>query len=428
MLDETVTCWLGLDTFHAEEDREDAIDQMRQRAESLGVEQPQVEPIESPGAESPGAEAERSPRSVRREVRRSPDQTGAAPDEADGERPIRERGGGSFVVNQPRRAAQAERRAGEGSADAGDAAKLHVGDTGAFGVRITFAAHNLDNIGFRASMPLRGVTSGESAPEKLIARPLAWVSKSTGHQISAGEIEARYEVRPRAHQTPREIVEAMTAIDELPPPFNQPMPYYLSHAESSKVKMHCESYSTPAGVQCQVTVPSLRYALEWVGRVNGVCGEEYSRLEAETLRLDAEAWRTIPVGVRHRLAVWFDFERDEQFLGYFNDSDFAKSDAGLAGLVVTDQRIVWCKYHHHGTMALDEPATLVALEDGRFADLYCHQGGTRRKLVRLRSNDADELADLLSQIDCATEMRIELADHRAPPGQEGDPSDVRIAE
>jgi hypothetical protein len=298
-----------------------------------------------------------------------------------------------------------------------------VAEVGAYGVKIQFSSHQLNNPAFRASMPMVGLFSGERDPARLIARPLAWVDKATGHIANTGELEARYEHPVRAHQTPREVVAAMTSMEELPPPFNQPMPYYVSKAHHGAATLHCQTLATPRGIHCEVTIPSTVYALEWVGRVNGVCGDDYAALEAEARRYEAGAWQAIPVSVRHRLAVWFDFEGDERFLGYINEGEFSKADAGLAGLVVTTHRLVWCKYHHRGSLKLAEDLSLVAEEQGRFATLFSQQGKARRKLIKLRLSDLEELAELLDEAAVSVEVVVE-----ADAPQPGDAADVHVDE
>jgi len=412
MLDETITCWLNLDNLGEEEEaHEESIEQMAERVaaerdskrdadDRNGLDAPPPAPDKQ--TPTPADARPANERHVRRVVKR--DEPAPGRSETTGPK-LRGGKGGSFVVDSPTSSKPARRIDGPSA----DRPTLHVVDTGTYGVKIGFDSQWLNSPAFRASMPMCGMVSGETDPTKLVARPLGWVDKATGHFTNVGEMEARYEIHPRAAQTAREVTQAMSTLDELPPPFNQPMPYYVSRAEAGKVSVHCETVATPRGVRCEVTIPSLRYALEWVGRVNGVCGEDYATLETETLKFEAEAWREIPQTVRHRLAVWFDFHGDEQFVGYFNDSDFSKSDAGLAGLVLTTDRLVFCRYHHHGAFPLHEPGTLQAVEDGKFAMLYYKADGSRKKLVRLRHEDVEQLADRVADLNCTMEMTIESA-------------------
>jgi len=201
-------------------------------------------------------------------------------------------------------------------------------------------------------------------------------------------------------------VESMSMIQELPAPFNQPMPYYISNADTGKAEVHCETVSGPHGIQCEVTIPSMRYALDWLGRVNGICGEEYCQLAEQVEKYDAAAWRQIPVTVRGRLSVWFDFEPDEQFVAYFNDSDYSSSDAGLGGLIVTTRRVVYCKFHNQGSIDMSAGGTLVADVNGKFANLSFRRNSTRRKLIRMRRTDLDKLAEVLENLGSPVQLDV----------------------
>ncbi len=285
--------------------------------------------------------------------------------------------------------------------------KLYVADVGGFGVRFGFDSKLLSLPNFRASMPFKCMATGETDPSRLIAKPLVWQDKNTGKFFSAGEMETRYERKVKAGRTVREITDAMPTLDELPPPFNQPIPYYVVKDQAGKHTVHAESYAMTEGLRCEVVIPFAPYALEWMGRVNGVIGEDYTQLEAEVLKFQAKAWRAIPLQARHRIGIWFDFKGNEEFLGYFNDGDFAKADAGLAGLVITNRRLVWCKYHHHGEVSLDEPQQLLAQAGGAFYDLKLVKGATARKLLHMRLADLKTLESLLKRVEAKIELIIE---------------------
>lgn len=382
MLEDSVTCWL-----ESEEE-----DESRSAGESLPSSASAArEPTDEPRAASPapvaaGAQARVKP-AKRWAARRLP---GAVAEV--GEAVERE-------AVEPRREATTPVASAQAAVAQGgsDQPRVQVMDIGAAGVRIGFSGRWLGRAAFRASMPLCCMLCEESDAAQLIARPIAWVDRAHMRMHSSGELEQRYEVHVRAHQTGREVTEAMRAMDEFVPPFNNPMPWFVCRRCASRATVHAEIYGTPDGVECEVVIPAGRYAMTWVGRVNGVCGDDFAELEAKVLRLENQAWRSIPEPVRDRLAAWFDFEPDEQFLAYFSDSDFAKKDAGLAGVVLTDRRVVYCKYHQHGSIRLDDAfGNLELLPDGLFCELSYQNGETRRKVSRLRGEDAGQLASMIN--------------------------------
>lgn len=300
-----------------------------------------------------------------------------------------------------------ERSAGRRAED-GERVILEVAGVSAAGVTFSFSSSLMSRPTFRASMPMSCILCSTTEAGTLVARPLGWIDKATGKKADPGQIETTYEVEVKAHQTAREVTDSIRPIDELNPPFNQPLPYYICRECAPKVShVHAEAMSVPTGVVCEVQIPAAMYALHWLGRVNGVCGNAYEALESQVLAYSDEQWRSVDDTVRQRLTAWFDFQPDEQYLGYLSDSDFAKKDAGLAGIVVTDARIVYCKYHHHGEVALDDPnATLVATADGTFHDLTYEHDGMRRKLIRVRKAQTDELITLLRTAEAEIEFEL----------------------
>ena len=413
MLEDSVTCWLEQ---AAEPEADDLID--------AGTAEAQAEkPIKPTGESIAPHRTESTPAGATAKPKQTP-----APEKPKKKRPskISLGSGGSYEVRSalsagvrpsvdpdeeryrekpkpiPPKPKEPERSPGRRAED-GDRVALEVVGVTAAGVTFSFKSDLMNRPTFRASMPMSCLLCGTTEPGSLVARPLGWIDKATGRKADPGQIETVYEVEVKGHQTPREITDSIRPIDELNAPFNQPLPYYVCHECAPKVShVHAEAMSVPTGVICEVRIPAALYALHWLGRVNGVCGDAYEALEAQVLAYSDEQWRSVDDTVRQRLTAWFDFQPDEQYLGYISDSDFAKKDAGLAGLIVTDTRIVYCKYHHHGELDLrDENATIVATVDGAFHNLTYEHGGGRRKLIRIRTAEIDHLIELLRAADAA---------------------------
>lgn len=439
MMEETVVCWLDLDRLHVEEDRDDLLDATGVQA-ALSGEQPHVglphEDEEDSGEQEKTGEGrapsdgDSSPTPLTEQA--AADLVSLADEITPPAEQQKYGNHGSFIAydsvkkaaDQPAQEPEPARPAARPEKPDHRVPHLGIVDVGAYGVRLRFHVKMFDLPGFRASLPMKCIAGGEG--KDLIARPLPWVDKATGHFVNPGELEARYELNVRAHQSPREVLQVMSAINELSAPFNQPIPYYVSRERAKDVSIHCETFGTPEGVQCEVVIPSGPYALEWLGRVNGVCGEDYERLEAEVLKFEAKAWRAIPQEVRHRLGVWFDFQAGERFLGYFNDSDFAKSEAGLAGVVLTDHRVVYCKYHHHGSFDLAEDIRLAAIVDGQFADLKAKLASGTRRMVRLRRSDAIALGNMLRKLNAKLQMSFfqpKAVPEEPVDGEDDEPAD-----
>jgi Zn-finger nucleic acid-binding protein len=292
--------------------------------------------------------------------------------------------------------------------------RLHVEEVSAAGVTIAFHSSLLMRIAFRASMPFCCMQCGQRDSRLLIARPLSWIDRAHGVTTNPAEIETLLSIHVRAMQTPREVLSHMPLLEHLNSPFNEPIPYFACQQCAPHMSISCQTYMTPAGIQCQVIIPAGRYALEWLGRVNGVIGDDYASLESQVHHFDSDEWRSVPAQVRQRLSGWFDFEGGEQFLAYFSDSDFPKKDAGLAGIVLTTHRIVYCKFNHKGALSLTGDGELVVITDGPFCNLSYRVDRAARRMVRLRIEDTQRLLDMLAEMNSTLHVTAAEADrHRA---------------
>jgi hypothetical protein len=330
-------------------------------------------------------------------VRTKPKPAPAAPVVAKPAEPVKPK-----VVEKPRPEPAVEARPAELPLR-GPTPRLAVESCTQSGVTLAFESTWLEHMGFRASMPIRCVFSGEEDHGKLLARPLAFVDRSQASVRNPQELEGRY-ARNLGSQTAREWIALTGVMERLPKPFNQPMPYY-SIPQHQHTSLSCSTVVLPDGsILCKVLIPDGRYALDWLLRVNGVCGPEYAQLEADVAMLWSDAWGKLSEETRRRIDVWCSFQPGEKFRHYILDADFNRIDNGLAGVVVTNQRLVFCKYHHRGQVALAEEGTLVAQVHGEFVELMVEAEGHRTRVGRLHTGDLPALQEAL---DGATGLKLQ---------------------
>ena len=274
---------------------------------------------------------------------------------------------------------------------------LAVRKVNAAGVRFAFDARWLEHEGFRASMPLRCAFSGMTAREKLIARPIIFKDRVRG-QADVDGMVAEHENRQIGDRTPRQIAGRMSVLEHLDSPYDRPMPYYVS-ARFAHLSLHCRTRNRhDGGVTCEVTIPDAQTALEWLGRVNGVCGEDHRLLEGDASLMHGDAWQHLSDETRTRIGVWCKLGPHEVVRYFFNDADFGRQDEGLAGLVLTDQRIVFHKYHHGGEVKIDtDGAVILARPEGTFLSLTCRVGSDLSRMIKLHKKDRDRLEHALQE-------------------------------
>jgi hypothetical protein len=263
---------------------------------------------------------------------------------------------------------------------------------GSAGVRLAFDAKWLAHEGFRASMPTRCVYSGVADRSKLIARPMIFADRARGVKTSVPDISANHDIRSLGDSGPRQIMQLMGTIEGMPNPFLYPMPYYISTRYANKFILCMTRDRSSGGITAEVVIPDAVSALEWLSRVNGVCGKEYELLERDTSLLHGDRFQELSEVCRGRIQSWCKLRPHEVFQAYFNDADFGRLDEGLAGIIVTDQRVVYCKYHHRGQVRLDnEAATILTKPDGRFIALTLRIGEDRARMCKLHKDDIIKL-------------------------------------
>jgi predicted Zn finger-like uncharacterized protein len=266
------------------------------------------------------------------------------------------------------------------------------------GVLFAFDARCLKYEGFRAAMPMRCVFSSNADHGSLIARPLVFIDRSLAGKVSLDKVIASHENCVLGDLTSRQIIKAMGRIESLPHPFDLPMPFSVGN-KFAHLYVHCQTHDrSDGGITCEVLIPDSMCALEWLARVNGVCGKAYEMLERGVAMLHGQVWRQLSDRTRLRIVSWCKLHPREELRLYIADADFGRSDEGLAGLVVTDQRVVYCKYHHRGQVRRNTPnAAVLSKSDTKFANLTLVVGTNRSRMVKIHQSDIEPLAKELAR-------------------------------
>jgi hypothetical protein len=268
------------------------------------------------------------------------------------------------------------------------------------GVRFGFDSIWLDHLGFRGSMPVRCVFCGETDRESLIARPLIFVdqARTNQHRELTQQLNEAHEHRIVADRPPTELARQMGTLQKLPYPFDRPMPYYVS-TRYAHMALHCETRDRADGeITCEVVIPDARAARQWLANVNGVCGPEYAMLAEDTSLLHGELWKQLPIRTRERIGAWCKLRPREAVRLYLNDADLGHHDEGLGGLLITDQRLVFCKHHRRGQVERGQhPATIHAKVEGPFAELKLEMAGQRTRMIKIRHSELPNLEAELTE-------------------------------
>ncbi|HAI11305.1 MAG TPA: hypothetical protein DCM28_06335, partial [Phycisphaerales bacterium] len=261
------------------------------------------------------------------------------------------------------------------------------------GVELTFDSRFLTHEGFRLSMPLACAFTGESERAQLVARPLAFLDQARGDLRNAYDVEAGRETKLSQKITGKDMLSRMGVIEQMPEPFRYPFPYYV-RTDHSNQSLKCTSSRKGEGpTLAHVFIPDGHVALRWLRHVNGMCGKEYELLSRDIAHLWQNEWTSLDEKVRRRLEVWSHFQDGEQFRYFIHDADIPKKDEGLAGVVLTDRRLIYKKFHRQGDVEYGTNAQLIIRPDGTMAGLRVKTEDGTFKCARFHFEDLQKLMD-----------------------------------
>jgi len=226
-------------------------------------------------------------------------------------------------------------------AASGDIRLVGVGRKGAL---FEFPADRLLDPSFRCSMPRRCLRCGSRAHltgHVIIYAPQLTDSLSLEAAHSAGDLVlGEVEARTLSSQ---ELLDRLPRVPNVPHPADLAMPYWLCRmcgdagAVSGKISVNTE---TGRGF-CRLLMCNLEMAEEFMVAAGGEGSPGHARLR-QVIKAEAEnPWEVLPSSVRHRLEQWFLPKEGERFIGYVPDRDHAQAEDGVAGLVVSDHRLIW---------------------------------------------------------------------------------------
>ena len=265
------------------------------------------------------------------------------------------------------------------------------------GITFAFDSIWLQHDGFRASMPIMCAFCGMDVSASLTARPLIFLDRAMDQNASWHDIEAGMPVPLKKTDTPQSLIAQTHRLADMTRPFDIYMPFYTC-PKHLNAGLKCTTRTRrEGGTTCHVLIPNGRpTAVRWLSNVNGICGPESALLQRDVETIASEAWQQLSETCRQRLAVWATFEAGERFEHYLSDADLSKHDEGLAGVVVTNHRLIYHKYHHHGQVRLDEDATLTIARGEKMAALTLDAGGHRMRVAKIHARDVARLIDALS--------------------------------
>jgi len=211
------------------------------------------------------------------------------------------------------------------------------------GALLEFAAGRLREHAFRSAMPRRCLHCGVRKHLHVhvilyaaqFASPISQQAEYSAGALSVSEDEAQT-------LSNDEILRRLPAIPNVPSPANLPMPYWLCDlcAGADPVRGQIQVNPETGVGWCRLLIRSLRRAEEFLLAAGGAGTAAHEELRQSMATLSENPWDSLPLLVQNRLSQWFRPEPEERLLAYVPDRDHARTEDGMAGLVVSSHRLI----------------------------------------------------------------------------------------
>jgi hypothetical protein len=228
------------------------------------------------------------------------------------------------------------------------------------GVLFEFPAGRLRDISFRCSMPR--ICMRCSAKSNLRAQVIVFASpvvdEATIHSLlNSGRLTFTAPFAER--MSAKDLLDKLPSLPDAPPPTDMPMPYWLCEGcdYEDMVTGHLFENAKTGDQTCQMHLTNLHRAKDFLQAADGNDGD-IERLNEWCVTEDDKPWDLVPESVRQRLNQWFKPDASETFLVYIPDRALSRREEGMAGVVVSDKRLVYQSNLRHKECEQSLPITL----------------------------------------------------------------------
>ena len=211
------------------------------------------------------------------------------------------------------------------------------------GALLEFPTTRLNEPAFRCAMPRKCLRCG--GRQNLAAHAIIYATSMMDAQTLEDEHATGALVLKGpdvADLSNDEVLKAMPKVPNVPPPADLPMPYWLCDMcttgdfISGQIRIGSEGVGL-----CRLWIGNLRRAEEFLVAAGGKDTPGYAEIHRRIIAMTENPWSSLPLAVQNRIQQWYRAGAGEHFLAYIPDRDRARSEDGLAGIVVTDKRIIF---------------------------------------------------------------------------------------
>ena len=242
-------------------------------------------------------------------------------------------------------------------------------EAGRKGARFQIATHALKDVAVRSAMPRRCLRCGS----KSHLRPHPIIFSHSLRDSATVETEFAGQQPPLTEQEATtlpipEILERMGEVARIPAPANLPFVYWICDmcTPNDMVLARNEISSETHQGQVQLQIARLWRAEEFLHELGGK-GSDADDVIAEAIEHHIESpWDQLPGVVQQRLRQWYTPRSKEKFVAFVPIHTRLRAESGMAGVIISTQRMI---YHHsmrHRDCEKDEAVTLTfARQEGQ---------------------------------------------------------------
>jgi hypothetical protein len=267
------------------------------------------------------------------------------------------------------------------------------------GAYFEFASTKLSDPELRMSFPHRCV--GCLGKERLDVHLVIWgdqLPSADAIQLREAEVRMVRSYSSLKRQYGNDWFDHLDRIEIMPPPYNLPFPYFVCKDCTPIGAVTCHVLHHGGREFAQLAIANLTVALDFYRNNGGRESPGYQRLLVASRQQRDNQWTSLPFAVRAKINQWFTIQEGERFLGYFADRDFSRTEAGVAGLILTDRRIVYKKYASHREYDLAQQGSVLIEADRSSAMIEVTQEGQRSAVLTASPLAAGSLAKSLRSL------------------------------
>ena len=265
---------------------------------------------------------------------------------------------------------------------------------GTKGALFEFPASQMLDPSFRCSIPREccrcGVRTHLSA-HAIIFSPHLRDSFSLEAEHTAGRL--KLDADETQGLTDLEVLNRLSNVPNVPPPGHLPMPYWLCDLCSGQGIISGQIHVNPKSGNgtCRLLIRNLQLAERFVLSNGGEGSRAHERIGKLMQHRQQDPWSEIPKDVKHRLEQWYKPTAAERFVVYVPDRDRARTEEGMAGLVVSSRRLIYHTSFRHKEVSVEVPLDLQVAMAGRAGNLHIRTPNWECRHLKVDRDGIDSL-------------------------------------